>query len=193
MKSIKSPAQAIIAISVRLRLPNTLPDYYPAIESADIRQFIVSHLYDALPSTPILLDAKQFLNEIILIFDGSQKGSYRIVPQLRTIMASVIDACNKEAEEKRWSRRVSFVMAADAGVSSHSKLVNETGTLVLHTWSGLHIDRVSNLTDTMVKQTYPRILITHAFYKRLPEDVQKTFSTLYYILHICCYARGDWQ
>lgn len=40
----------------------------------------------------------------------------------------------------------------------------------------------------MEKGVHKDALITHSFYKHLPEKAKEKYATLYYLHHICCYA-----
>lgn len=187
MKNTKSIDHSIIALSIRLKLHNMLPDYYPAIESPDIRQFIMEHLYDFLSENQYCLEIRQFLNEIIIILDGRHKESFRFLHPLIQFMQSITSLCNQKAEQFHWTHQISFVMAADAGTSGKLSLDQDRFPSISN-WSGLHVDRVSNLTNVMIQGGYPQILVTHAFYKHLSDEEQQKYAKLYYILHTCCYA-----
>jgi hypothetical protein len=167
-----------------------LQDYYPAVESPDIRQWIMEHLYETLSADLYCLDVRQFLNEIIITLDGSHQESFGSLHQLIRSMQSVTSLCNQKAEQFHWTHHISFVMAADAGMSAKLELLNRNKLPAVSNWSGLHVDRASNLTNVMIQGGYPQILVTHAFYRHLSEEEQQKYKRLYYILHICCYAEG---
>lgn len=191
MKSTKSHEHSVITLSIRLKFKNVLLDYYPAIESPDIRQFIMEKLYDSLSTDGCCLDIRQFLNEIIIILDGDNEECFFSLRQLIQSMQSITALGNQKADQFHWTHYISFVMAVDSGVSSKLTLLKQDRFSPVCNWSGFHADRVSNLTNIMIQGSYPQVLVTHAFYKRLSNKEQPKYTKLYYIRHICCYAEED--
>ena len=55
-------------------------------------------------------------------------------------------------------------------------------------WTGIHEERASRISHAMEKGVHKDTLITHSFYKHLPEKAKEKYATLYYLHHICCYA-----
>ena len=49
-------------------------------------------------------------------------------------------------------------------------------------------ERKNRISHAMEKGVHKDTLITHSFYKHLPEKAKEKYATLYYLHHICCYA-----
>lgn len=185
---MKNTKLEIIAISIRLVTRNHSADYYPFIEEPEVRHQFLKRLYQILVGFPDLLDIKQHLNEIIIIFDAKDKNVYAFLSTFPNQLHEIQNDCNIYANEQHWSHTLDMYMALDAGYSEPIRLFFPNYAFPITNWSGLHVDRVSNITKEMLNGNYPSFLITHALYKRLPIPMQEKFSTLYYIRHICCYS-----
>lgn len=185
MKNTKSE---IVAISIRLITKNQSADYYPFIEEPEARHQFLKRVYQILVGSSALLDIKQHLNEIILIFDANDKNIHRFLSDFPNWLHKIRNDCNIYATEQHWSHTLDMRIAMDAGYSEPIRLFFPNYAFPITNWSGLHVDRVSNITKEMVNGNYPSFLITHALYKRLPLPMQEKFTTLYYIRHICCYS-----
>lgn len=185
---MKNTDSEIIAVSLRLVTRNQAADFYPFIEEPEMRHQFLKRVYQILAGASALLDIKQHLNEVILIFDAKDKNIYSHLATLPEQLHDIRNACNAYAAEQHWAHALDIYMALDAGFSEPIRLFFPNYAFPVTNWSGLHVDRVSTISKEMANGTYPDVLLTHALYKRLPPAMQSQFSTLYYIRHICCYS-----
>lgn len=185
MKNTEIP---IITISLRLGSKSRTGEFYPFIEWPEARFFILDKLYQFITGAFKNAEVHQLLSEIIIIIPSEDHTAFSSVADVLPAFSKSICQYNKNVVQKNKNHLLTFSMAVDAGTSSKLTLPAR-GNLPEHTaWTGLHMDRVSNLTQKTLAKDYPKIIITHAFYKNLPAIWQAKYKRPYYLLHICCYA-----
>lgn len=191
MKNINYHPKSIVVLSLRILSKRKIRDFYPFFEAPIARGFIFDRLNKVFADNQDCFAIYPHLDEIIIILNGEREESYIQSQQIDNIIRMIIKECNQYGQQNRWNYDISYVLAMDAGLSSPITLPSRGHFHSFTLWSGLHVDRASNLSAAMASGNTPHLLITHAFYKHLNQETQKRFYKLYYILHICCYAAED--
>lgn len=178
----------IVVLSLRIIPVRKINDFYPFFDAPVARAFILDKLNETFSANPDCLSIWSHLDEIILIWTGEKEKIYESTGKIDKIIRSIINECNQYGQQNGWNYTLGFVLAMDAGLSSPITLPARGQFHSVTLWSGLHVDRASNLSAAMASGNTPHLLITHSFYKHLSPEMQSRFNKLYYILHICCYS-----
>lgn len=188
MKNTDFQPQQIIVLSLRIMPIRKIKDFYPFFEAPVARSLILDKVNEIFAGNPDCLAIWPHLDEIIIIIDGSKKENYEQFSQIDEAFHGIIKSCSQFGQQNGWNYDIGYVLAMDAGLSSPITLPARGQLPSFTLWSGLHVDRASNLSAAMASGNTPHMLMTHSFYKHLSQKTRNRFNKLYYKLHICCYS-----
>lgn len=185
MNNFETP---FIYLSIKLITHNKQPDFFPILHLQEGRCLFLKRLYKLFEYNPICNEIKLHFDQIIMLFNVCDNNdNFSSVLSYIALIKKELELCNKQLHKMNQFFSFSCTMTIDYGLAKKLHVHQQGKFPNFSTWSGMHIDRVSTISNIIANDNYPSILITHAFYKHLSLKQQQSYTTLYYIHHICCY------
>lgn len=177
-----------IFISLKLIPQRRDGTFFPFIHFQEACYIFLQKLYLLFQNNKKCEDIHPLLGEILLILSADTEKDYLHALDLFSSCRQILEPCNEICRQADWIFFLDLAIAADAG-KADKIIIPGTGPFSnTITWTGTHEERASRISHAMKKGIHKDTLITHAFYKHLPEKTKEKYATLYYLHHICCYA-----
>lgn len=177
-----------IFISLKL-IPQRRDDtFFPFVHFQEACYIFLQKLYPLFQNSKNLEDIHPLLGEILLILSADTEKDFLHALYLFSSCRRILEQCNETCHQNEWNFSLDLVIAADAGRADKIIIPGAGPFPDSVAWTGIHEERASRISHAMEKGIHSGTLITHAFYKHLPEKAKEKYTTLYYIHHICCYA-----
>ena len=159
--------------------------FSPFEKQTEAMKQVVSLLYSMMDKEPDCLDIQVSCHEITLVFRTESPSSFVKIISFIPLLCRRINSINNEGADREWNFRLDPFIVIDTGTSEPFSVTQGTRFPEIKIWQGQIPERIQRII-TARNNSLPPLLVTYAFYSKLPEELQKQFSHMYYICHICC-------
>lgn len=145
--------------------------------------YLLQKLYPLFQNSKNPEDIHPLLGEILLILSADTEKDYLHALDLFSSCRQILELCNEICRQTDWNFSLDLAIAADAGRAEKLIIPGSGPFPDAVAWTGIHEERASRISHAMEKGVHKDTLITHSFYKHLPEKQKRntppfTISTI---------------